>query len=363
MKKSIKSFLLVTIMVLMSSAIVWAQSNVVSGNVKSGAGDPLVGVNIVVIGTVLGTISDIDGNFSFTVHEDYPITLKITMVGYESKEIEVTESNASSVDITLSEQTIMGQEVVISASRVEESILESPVTVEKMDILAIKNTPSANFYDGIADLKGVQMNTSSMTFKAVNTRGFATMSNTRFVQLIDGMDNAAPGLNFPMGNIIGIGDLDVEGVELVPGAASALYGPNAFNGILLITSKSPFDYQGLSVMAKGGITQQGSYNQGEHFRDQDAAGINPFYDFSLRYAKTFNNKFAFKVNFSYLQALDWYAADYSQHAEEAPGDYNTNVNGVNIYGDAIATTLNFDDLAGAPPGTFGSEKVARTGYK
>jgi iron complex outermembrane recepter protein len=370
MKKILHKMAFISGIVLLSSTMIWAQSNQISGNVKSASGDPLVGVNIIVVGTVVGTISDIDGNFAFSVKESFPITIRISMVGFESQEIEVTQDNASDINVSLSEQTIMGQEVVISASRVEESILESPVTVEKMGILAIKNTPSSNFYDGIADLKGVQMTTSSMTFKSVNTRGFATMANTRFVQLIDGMDNSAPGLNFPMGNIVGIGDLDVEAVELVPGAASALYGPNAFNGILLMTSKSPFDYQGLSVMAKGGLTVQDPYaNNNPNYPGyvdvkDEAAGTNGFYDFSLRYAKAFNNKFAFKVNFSYLTAEDWWATDYSQHAEEDPGEYNTNVNGLNIYGDAIATTLDFDALAGVPgSGIFGSAKVARTGYK
>jgi len=350
MKKQLFKNGLLTAFFLVISIGLMAQSNKISGTVESDDGDPLVGVNIVVIGSVVGTTSDIDGNFSFTVKEAFPIKLKISMVGYETKQIEATEANASSLKISLPEQSLMGQEVVVSASRMEESILESPVTVEKMGILAIKNTPSANFYDGLADLKGIQMTASSMTFKAINTRGFATMANIRFVQLIDGMDNAAPGLNFPMGNAVGISDLDAEGAELVPGAASALYGPNAFNGILLMTSKNPFNYQGLSAVAKSGISKQ------------TAAGTNPFYDFSLRYAKAFNDKFAFKVNFSYLTAEDWHAADYSQLATENPGQFNTNANGVNVYGDAIATTLNFDALAGTPSGVFGAARVARTGY-
>ena len=370
MKNIVSRLALFAGVMLISSVTLWAQSNQISGNVKSADGDPLVGVNIVVVGTILGTISDIDGNFSFSVKESFPINIRISMVGFESQQLEVTQDNATGITIALAEQTIMGQEVIISASRVEESILESPVTVEKMGILAIKNTPSADFYAGIADLKGVQMTTSSMMFKSVNTRGFATMANTRFVQLIDGMDNSAPGLNFPMGNIVGINDLDAESVELVPGASSALYGPNAFNGILLMQSKSPFDYQGLSVTAKGGITTQDPYStNGTNYPGyvdvkDEAAGTNGFYDFGMRYAKAFNNKFAFKVNFSYVQAEDWHATDYSQHAEENPGQYNTNVNGLNIYGDAIATNLDFDALAGAPgSGLFGSAFVARTGYK
>ncbi len=349
-KQLLRKGIFSTLFMLFSFGLM-AQSTHIDGNITDNNGDPLVGANILVKGKVIGTVADIDGNYSLDVKSAPPLTLIISMVGFASQEVEITEANTKGMDFKLEEQMLLGQEVVVSASRVEESILESPVTVEKMGITAIKNTASATYYDGIANLKGVQMTASSMTFKSINTRGFATMANTRFVQLIDGMDNSAPGLNFPMGNMVGIGELDIESVELVPGAASALYGPNAFNGILLMNSKNPFDYQGLSVSAKAGVTQQ------------EAAGTNGYYDFNLRYAKAFNNKFAFKVNFSYLTAQDWWAADYSQHAEEDPGQFNTNYNGINIYGDAIATTLNFDALAGAPPETFGAEKIARTGYK
>jgi len=353
MKKQILRKVTLSAFFIAFSIGLMAQSTThIDGKITESNGDPLVGANILVKGKVIGTVSDIDGDYSLNVKSAPPLTLIISMVGFASQEIEIADANTTGLNLKMEEQSLLGQEVVVSASRVEESILESPVTIEKMGITAIKNTASATFYDGISNLKGVQMTASSMMFKSINTRGFATMANTRFVQLIDGMDNAAPGLNFPMGNMIGMSELDVESVELVPGAASALYGPNAFNGILLMNSKNPFDYQGLSVSAKSGVTVQ------------DAAGTNPFYDFNLRYAKAFNNKFAFKVNFAYLTAQDWQATDYSQHAEENAGQYNTNYNGVNIYGDAVAVNMNFDALAGgAPPGTFGAERVARTGYQ
>ena len=83
-------------------------------------------------------------------------------------------------------------------------------------------------------------------------RGFNSNGNVRVVQLIDGMDNQAPGLNFSVGNIVGISELDLQSVDLLPGAASALYGPNAINGIILMDSKSPFLFQGLSAQVKTG---------------------------------------------------------------------------------------------------------------
>ena len=67
------------------------------------------------------------------------------------------------------------------------------------------------------------------------------------------MDNAAPGLNFAAGNLVGINEIDIQSVELLPGAASALYGANAIKGILLMNSKSPFDFPGFSAYIKSGV--------------------------------------------------------------------------------------------------------------
>ena len=118
------------------------------------------------------------------------------------------------------------------------------------------------------------------------------------MQLVDGMDNSSPALNFALGNLLGMSDLDVKTVELLPGASSALYGANAFNGIMFMTSKSPFDDQGISVSLKGGLTSQ------------EAGGNNEFTDFSIRMAHAFSNKFAAKATLSVLEGTDWTATDY-----------------------------------------------------
>ena len=93
--------------------------------------EPLIGANIIVVGTILGTTTNIDGDFSFTVKQDFPIVIRISMIGYEGQEIEVTTENAANLDISLSEQAIMGQEVVVSASRVEERSWNHPFLLRK----------------------------------------------------------------------------------------------------------------------------------------------------------------------------------------------------------------------------------------
>jgi iron complex outermembrane recepter protein len=221
----------------------------ITGKIKdSGTSETLAGVNIQVKGKVIGTTTDANGNFSLTTNTPTPFTVSVSFVGYTTEEIAITGDKV--LNISMKEQAIMGQEVVIAASRIEESVLKSPVSVEKMDIRAIKETPSSSFYDGLANIKGVDLTTQGLLFKSLNMRGFGATGNPRTVQMIDGMDNSAPGLNFPVDNIVGMPELDVESVEILPGAASALYGPNALQGLILMNSKSPFLYQGLSAAVK-----------------------------------------------------------------------------------------------------------------
>jgi iron complex outermembrane recepter protein len=361
------SVLSIALLVSLGTTMALAQTTISGTVTDSGTKETLVGVNIIVKGKVIGTITDLSGKFTLNVNQAPPFTLVFSMVGFNSKELEVT-GGMSNLSVELAESSIMGQEVVISASRVEESIMKSPVSVEKMDIIAIREVPQASFYDALNNMKGVEMSTQSLTFKSFNTRGFNANGNVRTVQMIDGMDNQAPGLNFSVGNIVGISELDLESVELLPGASSALYGPNAINGILLMTSKNPFQYQGLSANVRTGVMNESS-------RTQPSTG---FYDFSMRYAKAFSDKVAFKVNMSYLKADDWQANDFRDQSllngsSIATGSLSNNpaFNGVNIYGDE--TNVNMFSIAqqmvtaGALPnavlGVIPQTFVSRTGYR
>ena len=330
---------------LLFSAISFAQTTV-SGKVSDNSGQPLPGANIIVIGTSTGTISDFDGNFTLNVNQDPPFSVQVSSVGFQSMTKEVN-SKSQTLDFTLIEGTEL-DEIVISASRTPERIFESPVTVERLGISDIKNTSSVDFYDALENLKGVDINTNSLTFKSVNTRGFATFANNRFMQLVDGMDNSTPALNFPIGNLVGMIETDVQSVELLPGASSALYGANAFNGILFMRSKNPFDHQGISAYYKQGITSQ------------KAAGDNTYTDLGIRMAYKFSNKFAAKVNFGYLKGTDWAAnSTVDKNSDGGTRETNINYNGINVYGDLVSTNIR---SASGGIGIIPDVSVSRTGY-
>jgi iron complex outermembrane recepter protein len=337
------------LLLVVGTASLMAQTTI-SGKVTDGTTkETLAGVNVVVKGKVIGTISDVKGEFNLKVNQTPPLTLVFSFIGFRTQELEIKDANSAGLEITLEEESLLGQEVVVAASRIEESILKSPVTIEKMDILAIKQSAAPDYYDALANVKGVQTSSGSLNFTTINTRGFASIANTRFVQWVDGMDTQAPLLNFPTGSIMGVGELDAESVELIPGAASALYGPNAFNGIVIMNSKSPFDYQGLSAQVKAGIT------------NSTAAGSDPLTQYSIRYAKAFNNKFAFKINASIMQAKDWLGNDYKTDRlnPESTTDLSkaNNFDGLNLYGDE--NQINLAALTGLP--SLGT--VTRTGFR
>lgn len=347
--------------VMFSSVAMIAQTTI-TGTVSDASGETLLGANIKVSGQAVGTTTDFDGNFTLTVNQQPPFTIEISMLGFQTAKVEITENNQK-VIVELKENATALDEVVVSASRTPERILESPVTVERLDARAIKNTTSPSFYDGLENLKGVDVNTNSLTFKSVNTRGFATFANTRFMQLVDGMDNSSPALNFAIGNLLGMSDLDVATVEILPGASSALYGANAFNGIMFMRSRSPFEDTGVSFSVKQGITSQ------------EAAGDNAYSEYNVRYAYTFSEYFAAKATLSVLDGTEWFATDYRNTFDgkyiAGDRDSDINYNGLNIYGDEVSTNIRgvaqaLVGLGILPAGgeaLVPSVNVSRTGYE
>ena len=336
---------------LLSFPILLSGQNTLRGEVFDDlTGDPLIGANVIIQGTTSGTVTDFDGHYKLVTDQLLPLTIVISYTGYQPTTIDITPENMFN-RTRLSETTVMIETIQVVGSRISEKQKESPLTVESLDLQAIKATPSANFYDGLGALKDVDMTTASLGFKVINTRGFNSTSPVRSLQIIDGVDNQAPGLNFSLGNFLGSSELDVLKVDIVVGASGAYYGPNAFNGVISMETKNPFIHKGLAGMVR--------------------AGQRNLLEGSFRYADAFKNKsghdfFAYKLNFFAFRADDWEAENYNQVEvarvlvpDDNPGRYDA----VNIYGDeyyALADVTNSDAHLISDPGigTF-----YRTGYR
>lgn len=314
---------------------------------------PLVGVNIIVKNTTVGTATDNNGFFSLKASVPLPNKLQLSMIGYETREVEIVK-NQSNLEFFLAQASILNEEIIVKAKEieVEEKTFRTVVSMEMMDALTIRESPSASFYEAIGHLKGVDVIMQSAQFMTVNARGFNSTENTRIVQVVDGMDNMAPGLNFPIGNIAGLTELDIESVEFIPGPAEVQYGGNALNGVLIMNSKDPFRDQGIGLYINPGVSDIVPGNDHPfQFR------VKPQMESAIRIAKAWNDKVAFKLNVSYYSGEDWYADDTTNIRpgnikwEPDPGH-----DAINKYGDEVISDLAL--------GSVGSGVIiSRTGYK
>ncbi|OAV76226.1 putative iron-regulated outer membrane virulence protein [Bacteroidales bacterium Barb7] len=328
------------------------EKNAIRGIVSDEYDIPIPGALVVIKGTTQNAVTNEQGNFSISTDQKLPLTVIASFVGLTTQEVVVYENQAFNITLTQSLNKL--DELVVTASKKEESLSKVPITVETLSSSQLKQIPTASVYDAISTLKGVNTLNSSITFTVYNTRGFQDPTNLRFVQLVDGADNASPELGLPVANTIGPGELDVQSVELIPGASSALYGLNASNGLLNLITKDPFTYQGLSVSLKSGAN-----NVNSPFKNKYKVDASPYNNIALRYAKALNDKFAFKVNLGYLKGQDWTSGDTNNYRDWNGFGmnklYDPGYDGANIYGDDGGAT-NLQTLGGKP--TY----VSRTGY-
>jgi outer membrane receptor protein involved in Fe transport len=315
---------------------VFAQTTVTGTVNNKTSKESLSAVSIMVKGGTSGTFTDDKGRFKLVTTQKPPFTLVISSVGFADKEMQVTASGAISVD--LEPTYLLGTEIVVAASRVPERILESPVSIERIGNAQIIAAPTNSYYDILRTVPGVDMTTSSLTFETPSTRGFNGSGNVRLNQIVDGMDNQAPGLNFSVGSVIGLTGLDVDNLELLEGASSALYGSGGMNGTLIINAKDPYKYQGLSAEVKEGVMNLGG----------SARSASMYHDYTVRWAQKVGDKFAFKLSGEYIEGTDWLANDSSDYnaltGQKIAGTRTSdpNYNGVNVYGDE--TTQSLDNI-------------------
>jgi outer membrane receptor protein involved in Fe transport len=259
-----------------------------------------------------------------------------------------TTSSAQRVD-TVDTRTL--QEIVVTGTRTNVGVLQSPVSIEKMSLHDIRQSAQPGFFDAIQNIKGLQVITPGMGFKVINARGFTNTTNVRFVQMVDGIDNQAPHIGAPIANTLGPNDLDIYQVEVVPGSSSALYGMNAINGIANFTTKDPFKFPGVSVNQKMGVNNVNSSETDPTLYSET----------NLRIAQPFNSKWAYKINGTFMKGTDWYAnnrRDLNPSANTSTGligELNPGKDLVNVYGDESGNRRTL---------TLGSKQyvVSRTGY-
>lgn len=251
-----------------------------------------------------------------------PVLLSLSVIKFSFAQVPTKKKN-------LELDTLYLKEVIVSASRTAEPLMETPVSVERLTAAQLKRLPSTEFISSLARLKGIDVSQSSWLITSFSTRGFNSSKAERVVQLADYVDVASPTASLYYGNWVGVSELDMESVDVVFGANSALYGSNAFNGVLLMHSKDPFKYQGLSASLRGGNRSM--------------------IDGQLRYAKVFGDRFAFKISANYFEADEFLASNSAAIKRVTSGGLagsdplnnvegsNTGWNAINRYGEVGST--------------------------
>ncbi|MEB2774120.1 TonB-dependent receptor [Algoriphagus sp. D3-2-R+10] len=344
-------FYTTVLLALISNKLIAQQLEIKGKIIDKETQEPLIGIAVLIKGTQQGIATDLEGNFILNSSQSVPFTLVISGLGYIRQEFSITEISKE-IQVMLRPSVLNTDEVVITASRVEESVMQSPVAIEKLTIRDLRETPAPSLFDAMESVKGVQMTTLSMGFKVPNTRGFANTTNARFLSMVDGADTQAPGLGVSIANTVGPTELDVESIEIIPGASSALYGLNALNGTSNMITKSPFLYTGFSFYQQLGLNHVNSTQFAPQIFNQSA----------LRYAYKINEKWAFKVNVGWMKGTDWVAnssEELSPNSNQSTGLFgaeNPGSNPLNSYGNENQNRKNLTLADGK------RYEVRRTGY-
>ncbi len=309
-----KKFIIILLIMFLNVALIGQQYSI-NGYVKNSSGEPLVGSNVWINGTSMGASTNSEGKYVINNVKAGTYELNAAYIGYRTltKEIEII-SQTNVLDFILPEGTIEGDKVVVSAARRNQKLVDAPSTVAVVNALELRKWSGFSYANAIQHLKGVNIYRTGMDGLGINARGFMTGYNYRFQLMTDGMSEMMTGNGLSAANMNLITREDIDRVEIVLGPSSALYGPNAHNGLLNVITLHPRDSKGGTVVA--------------------GAGQNSILNFRARYADSYG-QLAYKLNAEYLTGKDYddnriYWLDGNKNGIRESGEYTIEGNNIPI---------------------------------
>jgi iron complex outermembrane receptor protein len=275
-------------LVLMGGSAALAQTGSISGMVKAKeTGAVLPGANVTIVGTTMGVAAGADGGFTLANVPAGTYKVRVTFLGYQeqTRAVVVADGQTAIADFNLEESAILGETVVVSASRRVEKLTEAPATIAVINAKGIDEFPAFNPGELAARQKGVDYVRSGVLGAGLNIRGFNSAFNAKNLQMNDARLSTLVATSLPLGALSTTVKEDIERVELILGPAAALYGPNAHNGLVNTITKDPRTYPG-TMVAFGGGNQ--SVVSGR-----------------FRHANVVNEKFAYKVSGEYSRGEEF----------------------------------------------------------
>ncbi|MEO7084126.1 MAG: TonB-dependent receptor [Gemmatimonadaceae bacterium] len=331
----------------------------IAGRVTDAHGAAVGGAQVLSSPSGLSAVSDQNGRYAI---RDVPAgteSIRAFHVGYTPKSIAgvaVTAGQTATVDIQLTEATVVLGGVVTSASRRVEKITDAPATITRLDETQIANSIGNSFSSALKEVKGLEFIQTGILSTSVNARGFNSSFNNRMLQVEDGRIGVLAESGLPVGSLTTISKVDLAGVEVLVGPGSALYGPDASNGVITLQTKDPRQYQGWTTELD--------------------AGTRGFYDAQARYAAS-SGHLAYKVTGEYVAVNDFsnpifYPAVTTGGAPIPEKDANwrndvTRGSGMLAYytddGSRLQATFGMSKLNGIGPTSVGRNQLANYGYR
>lgn len=265
-----------------------AQNGTIKGTVKDAeSGEALVGANVVIAGTSQGAATDASGMYTIADVKPGEYALEVTYTGFQNfkKIVVVRAGQTTTIDFSMGAAVLLGQEVVVSASRKAEKLTNAPATITVINSKAISELPSFNVAELLGRQRGVDYVRSGVLGVGINARGFNSAFNPKNLQLNDNRLTTLIATGLPLGALSTTIKEDIERVEVILGPSSALYGPNAHNGLLNTITKDPRTSQGTTIAV--GVGNQNVLST------------------RFRHASKLGDKFAFKVSAEYLKGTEF----------------------------------------------------------
>jgi outer membrane receptor for ferrienterochelin and colicins len=295
-----------------------AQGGRISGAVTDESNAPVAGAQVSVAGTGLGASTNDAGRYTLVRLAPGRYVIRVQRLGMRAQtvtDVVVRADEETTVDVRMTRAPITLTGVVVSASRRAEKITEAPATVTRIEASEIENTVGNSFAPALKMAKGLDYVQIGMTSVAVNARGFNSAFNNRMLMLEDSKIAVLPESGLPIGGLTIVPKVDLSSVEVLVGPGSALYGPDASNGVITISTKDPREYPGTTLEVSGGSRS--------------------YYDVQGRQAGVVGGgRFGYKIAGEYQAANDWenhnvYAPMNNLPATppspEIGADFNTNV--------------------------------------
>lgn len=247
---------------------------------------PLPGASVYIEGTTEGVVSDFDGNFKLTTTQELPFTLVVSYTGFTTKNITVNSASDIST-IALEQGGLSLDEVIISASRRPQKIQDAPASVSVVSAKDIVNSAVAvDPMRHLINVPGVQIQQQSANSLNIEMRAGAGVFGTSTFPILDYRYLVTPSAGTLLSYQTGISNIDIQRIEVVRGAASALYGPGVTSGVVHFLTKNPIDYPGTTLELLGGSLE--------------TFGVTARHAYASE-----NKKFGYKINMRYMRGNDF----------------------------------------------------------